>query len=90
ERGSRLLNETLRGDQIVVVGDTAHDVRCGRAIGAKVLAVTTGGATREQLREHQPDWLVGDLREITPAQVCLGKASPSCGPGRGRDDHRRR
>jgi len=27
QRGSRLLNDHLRGDQIVVVGDTPHDLR---------------------------------------------------------------
>jgi phosphoglycolate phosphatase len=69
-RGSQLLKKSLRGDQIVVVGDTAHDIQCGRAIGARVLAVTTGGATREQLRPHQPDWLAEDLRQITAEEVC--------------------
>lgn len=70
ERGGRVLSEPLRGEQIVVVGDTPHDIRCGRAIGAKVLAVATGGARYETLREHAPDWLVRDLREITAAEVC--------------------
>jgi len=70
ERGSRVLNENLHGEQIVVVGDTAHDIRCGRAIGAKTLAVATGGHTREDLKEHAPDWVVKDLREISAAEVC--------------------
>ncbi len=70
ERGRRALKENLRGDQILVVGDTAHDIRCGRAIGAKVLAVATGGHTVEELEPHAPDWLVEDLREIRAAKVC--------------------
>ena len=69
-RGSEFLNEKLRGEQILVVGDTPHDVRCGRAIEAKVLAVATGGATVAQLREHQPDWLVDDLRKVSAEEVC--------------------
>jgi len=33
-RGSRLLNEELRGEQVLVIGDTRHDIRCARAIQA--------------------------------------------------------
>jgi phosphoglycolate phosphatase len=61
ERGSRILNEPLRGDQVVVIGDTPHDIRCARAVGAKALAVATGTFTLEELREFQPDWAVKDL-----------------------------
>lgn len=69
DRGSRLLNHTLRGDEVVVVGDTPLDIRCGRAIQAKVLAVATGGASLEDLRKHQPDWAVADLRQASPEEV---------------------
>ncbi|HTV39567.1 MAG TPA: HAD family hydrolase [Candidatus Sulfotelmatobacter sp.] len=69
ERGSRLLGRKLRGDQIVVIGDTAHDVRCGRFIGAKVLAVATGGATLDELKSHQPDWAVENLFSVTAQEV---------------------
>ncbi len=70
ERGSRLLGEALRGDEVLVVGDTPLDIRCGRAIGARVLAVATGGATLAELRRHQPDWAVEDLRKVKAGDVC--------------------
>jgi phosphoglycolate phosphatase len=70
ERGRRLLNGRLDGQEIVVVGDTPHDVRCGRAIGAKVLAVATGGATLEELRSHNADWTVKDLRSVSAGDIC--------------------
>jgi phosphoglycolate phosphatase len=71
QRAARLLKEkNLRGDQILIVGDTPFDIQCGRAIGAKVLTVATGGATRKQLAEHRPDWLVEDLQEINAAEIC--------------------
>jgi phosphoglycolate phosphatase-like HAD superfamily hydrolase len=69
ERGSRMLRETLRPEQVLVVGDTPLDIRCARAIQARVLAVATGGATLEQLQGHQPDWAVSDLRCVTVAEV---------------------
>jgi phosphoglycolate phosphatase-like HAD superfamily hydrolase len=70
DRGIRTLNHHLSGDQILVIGDTAHDIRCARAIGAKVIAVATGGDTLEELRKHQPDWAVRDLTEVTAAEAC--------------------
>lgn len=70
-RGSRVLGRELDGSEVLVVGDTGFDIACGRAIQARVLAVGTGGGKLEELRKHQPDWLVRDLREASPAEVCL-------------------
>jgi phosphoglycolate phosphatase len=60
-RGSEQIGRELRGEEVLVIGDTPLDIRCGRAIGAKVLAVATGGASFEELEHHNPDWLVPDL-----------------------------
>jgi phosphoglycolate phosphatase-like HAD superfamily hydrolase len=65
DRGCRMLNESLSPEQVVVVGDTPLDIQCARAIQARVLAVGTGGATLDELRQHSPDWLVQDLRQLT-------------------------
>ena len=62
ERGEEVLKTKLRGEEVVVIGDTSLDIRCARAIGAKVLAVATGGSTLAELLEHNPDWAVEDLR----------------------------
>jgi len=69
QRGSRVLGENLRGDQVVVIGDTPHDIRCARAIGAKALAVATGGAKLGELELHHPDWAMPDLRAISAREV---------------------
>jgi phosphoglycolate phosphatase-like HAD superfamily hydrolase len=69
-RGSRVLGQPLRGEEVVVVGDTPHDIRCGRFIGAKILAVATGGAKLDELKKHQPDWAVEDLTQIGVQAVC--------------------
>jgi len=68
-RGGEILGEELRDEQVLVVGDTPLDIRCARAIGAKVLAVATGGCTLEELKSQQPDWAVSDLTQIEPSQV---------------------
>lgn len=64
-RGNRLLGRNLPGEEVLVIGDTPHDIRCGRAIGAKVLAVASGGATLEELMKHDPDWAVDSLKRIS-------------------------
>jgi phosphoglycolate phosphatase-like HAD superfamily hydrolase len=69
ERGARLLNGNLPPQQVLVIGDTPLDIRCARAIGAKVLAVATGGHKLEELKQHQPDWAAADLRKVTPEEV---------------------
>jgi phosphoglycolate phosphatase-like HAD superfamily hydrolase len=56
-------------DEVLVIGDTPHDIDCAHALGARVLAVATGGAARDELAAHKPDWLVADLTEITAAAV---------------------
>ncbi len=70
QRGSRLLNNELQGEQILVVGDTPRDIECARAIGARTLAVATGGAEFEELQAHRPDWLVKDMTCVAAARVC--------------------
>ena len=47
----------------VVVGDTENDIRCARAAGARVVAVTTGTRKREDLEPLGPDLLLDDLRD---------------------------
>ena len=69
QRGSRLLNSTLKGDEVVVIGDTPRDVECGRAIGARVIAVATGKFTVEELSTHRPDWVVPTLEEFPVSEA---------------------
>jgi phosphoglycolate phosphatase len=69
ERGSRILGTKLRGDEVLAIGDTPLDIRCARAIGAKALAVASGGADLAELERHRPDWAIADLRAITAREV---------------------
>lgn len=71
-RGGRVLQTELRGEEVLVIGDTTLDIRCGRAIGAKVLAVATGGHEFDHLQAHSPDWVVKDLTELSPEEVVGG------------------
>ncbi|MFA6545038.1 MAG: HAD family hydrolase [Limisphaerales bacterium] len=63
-RGGRRLGRELRGDEVLVIGDTPLDIACARAIDARCLAVATGGAALEELEAHRPDWAVADLTHL--------------------------
>lgn len=47
-------------EKCYVIGDTPHDIRCGKAIGARVVAVASGGYSVEALENvnHGGQFLV--------------------------------
>ena len=59
-------------ENIYVLGDTPHDIDCGRAFGAKTVAIATGGFTRGQLESHRPDYLFDDLSDVPAVMAALG------------------
>lgn len=56
--------QTINHEKLWVIGDTPADVRCGRAIGAKVIAVATGMYSIEELRPSAPDHLFADFADV--------------------------
>ncbi len=50
-------------DRVWIIGDTPHDIACGRAIGARTLAVATGGSSYEQLSAHNPTAVLRDFSD---------------------------
>lgn len=50
-------------DRVVVIGDTPHDIACGRAIGARTVAVATGKFPLDTLQSFKPDVLLSDLSD---------------------------
>lgn len=55
-----------------VIGDTGHDIACGKAIGARTIAVASGSWPREKLAEHEPDFLFNDLSQTDDVIATLG------------------
>ena len=70
QRGRRVLDPHLQPHEILVIGDTPFDVRCGKFIGAKTLAVATGGSNFEELKPHAADWTVENLSQIRAREIC--------------------
>jgi phosphoglycolate phosphatase len=44
-----------------VIGDTPLDIRCGREIGARTVAVATGTFSLQELSTQSPWWWVEQL-----------------------------
>ena len=57
---------------IDVIGDTPRDIACGKAFGARTIAVATGTWNREQLAEYEPDFLIDDLSDVEGIIDTLG------------------
>src|SRR5437660_1183671 len=58
--------------EIDVIGDTPRDIACGRALGARTIAVATGTWSRDELAKHQPDFLIDDLSDLKSIMDTLG------------------
>jgi phosphoglycolate phosphatase len=58
--------------QVDVIGDTGHDIACGKVFGARTIAVATGPWSREQLAPHEPDFLFDDLANVDEVKRILG------------------
>jgi len=50
-------------ERVWIIGDTPHDIACGKAIGAKTIAVATGAFSVEQLSALHPTHTFKDLAD---------------------------
>ena len=57
------IGDRFSDQRVWVIGDTPNDVRCARHVGAKVIAVETGGSSVQSLRSADPDLQIRDLTE---------------------------
>jgi phosphoglycolate phosphatase len=71
QRAESLFGQGFRGKSIVVVGDTPADVACGKAVGARTVAVSTGIPTRHELLRSDPDVLLTDFCDLEASIVAI-------------------
>ena len=72
EKLSRLYRIPFTAAGTVVIGDTGHDVDCGRANHFRTVAVDTGWVDREELVAARPDALLDDFTDLEAALTALG------------------
>jgi phosphoglycolate phosphatase-like HAD superfamily hydrolase len=58
DRASAHTGRRYQGKSVVIVGDSVHDIACGREIGVRSVAVATGPTAAETLASEIPDALL--------------------------------
>lgn len=71
KRAEARLGTSLASDQVVVIGDTEHDVLAGKAIGAHTIAVATGPYSEQELAKYQPDLTLPDFSDHAPVWTMI-------------------
>ena len=67
ERAFAHTGRRFEGKSVVVVGDSIHDVACGRALGVRAIAVATGITSPERLAAEKPDEIFQDFSDTERA-----------------------
>ncbi len=66
ERAQHACRHTFPSEHIFVIGDTLHDIACGKALRANTIGVATGWTKAEDLAVHNPTALLTDLSDAVP------------------------
>ena len=74
QRASHHLGREFRGADVVIIGDSIYDVRCGVPYEATTIAVATGKTPGETLRAENPTYFFEDVSDIRAVlDAILGK-----------------
>src|SRR5215831_1072754 len=67
ERAFDRTGQRFEGKSVVIVGDSIHDVACGRSLGVRAVAVATGITSTERLAAEKPDAIFQDFSDTERA-----------------------
>jgi phosphoglycolate phosphatase len=70
-RAERRYGRTFAGTDVVVIGDTPNDIDCGRAAGARTVAVASGPFGAAELAAHNPDVVLATLADTEAAVAAI-------------------
>ena len=71
-RAKELHGVDFAPEQTFIIGDTPHDIECGKIIGAKTIAVATGNHRAEELAPYKPTVLFKDLNDTATFLKAVG------------------
>ena len=64
ERAAAMSGHDFRGSDVVIIGDSIYDVRCGIPHGATTIAIASGKTPAETLRAENPDYFFDSAEEL--------------------------
>jgi phosphoglycolate phosphatase len=70
-RAAQRYGRPFAGQDVVVIGDTPNDIACGRAAGARTVAVATGPFSVEELSAHGADVVLESLADTEAAVAAI-------------------
>ena len=71
QRAREVTGVRFEGRDCVVIGDSTHDVDCGKALGARVVGVATGRTSPDLLLAAGADVVLSDFSDLTLAMEAL-------------------
>lgn len=60
-RAHALTGTLFAGKEVVIIGDTPHDIDCGKVLSNRTIAVATGTFSTDSLQVHAPDFVFETL-----------------------------
>ena len=76
ERARRRFGLDVAGADLVIIGDSEHDVLCGREVGARSCAVATGWTPEATLRALGPHRLFPDFSDTGAVVAAIVEGAP--------------
>ena len=64
---------TYKNKNVIIIGDSPHDVLCGKSYGVTSIAVATGHSSAEELKNYEPDYVFRDLGDYEQVLEVLKK-----------------
>jgi phosphoglycolate phosphatase-like HAD superfamily hydrolase len=64
KRAATVSGHAFSGSDVVIIGDSIYDVRCGVPHGATTIAIASGKTSAEKLRAENPDYFFDSAEEL--------------------------
>lgn len=64
DRAALATGHTFSGSDVVIIGDSIYDVRCGVPHGATTIAIASGKTAAERLKAENPDHFFDSAKEL--------------------------